>query len=134
MKFTHKAFVRWDDLDAFGHVNNAKYLVYAQEARFEWGYQQFAEKKEDSALIEMVVARGEVDYMVPITIVGTYYDVNLWVESLGNSSFVMAYQVEKDGVIFAKIKTVQVMIDLASRKSRPLNEVERNFLTKYLAS
>jgi len=133
MKFTHKAFVRWDDLDAFGHVNNAKYLVYAQEARFEWGYQQFAEKKEDSALIEMVVARGEVDYMVPITR-GTYYDVNLWVESLGNSSFVMAYQVEKDGVIFAKIKTVQVMIDLSSRKSRPLNEVERNFLTKYLAS
>ena len=45
MRFNHKAFVRWDDLDAFGHVNNAKYLVYAQEARFEWGYQQFAEKK-----------------------------------------------------------------------------------------
>jgi acyl-CoA thioester hydrolase len=72
--------------------------------------------------------------MVPITVGGTYYDVNLWVESLGNSSFVMAYQVEKDGVIFAKMKTVQVMIDLSSRKSRPLNEVERNFLTKYLAS
>ena len=134
MRFNHKAFVRWDDLDAFGHVNNAKYLVYAQEARFEWGYQQFAEKKEDSALIEMVVARGEVDYLVPITIGGAYYDVNLWVESLGNSSFAMAYQVEKDGVIFAKIKTVQVMIDLASRKSRPINEIERNFLTKYLAS
>jgi acyl-CoA thioester hydrolase len=46
----------------------------------------------------------------------------------------MAYQVEKDGVIFAKIKTVQVMIDLASRKSRPINEVERNFLNNYLAS
>ena len=27
MKYTHKAFVRWDDLDAFGHVNNAKYLT-----------------------------------------------------------------------------------------------------------
>ena len=96
------------------------------------GYQQFAEKKEDSALIEMVVARGEVDYHVPITIGGAYYDVNLWVESLGNSSFVMVYQVEKDGVIFAKIKTVQVMIDLASRKSRPINEIERAFLNKYL--
>lgn len=133
MKFNHKAFVRWDDLDAFGHVNNAKYLVYAQEARFEWGYQQFAEKKEDSVLIEMVVARGEVDYLLPIIVGGTYYDVNLWVESLGNSSFVMAYQVEKDGVIFAKIKTVQVMIDLVSRKSRPINMVERDFLGKYLA-
>ena len=28
MKYTHKAFVRWDDLDAFGHVNNAKYLPH----------------------------------------------------------------------------------------------------------
>ena len=50
MKYTHKAFVRWDDLDAFGHVNNAKYLTYAQEARFEWGYSQFAENKEGSVL------------------------------------------------------------------------------------
>ena len=45
MKYTHKAFVRWDDLDAFGHVNNAKYLTYAQEARFDWGWYSFAEKK-----------------------------------------------------------------------------------------
>ena len=134
MKFTHKAFVRWDDLDAFGHVNNAKYLVYAQEARFEWGYTQFAEKKTGSPLIEMVVARGEVDYLAPITDGGTYYDVNLWVESLGNSSFVMAYEVVKDGITFAKIKTVQVMIDLQSRKSRPINENERTFLTQYLSS
>ncbi len=134
MKFTHKAFVRWDDLDAFGHVNNAKYLVYAQEARFEWGYQQFAEKKTGSPLIEMVVARGEVDYLAPITDGGTYYDVNLWVESLGNSSFVMAYEVVKDGITVAKIKTVQVMIDLQSRKSRPINENERTFLTQYLSS
>ena len=134
MKYTSKVYVRWADLDAFGHVNNAKYLVYAQEARFEWGYQQFAEKKTGSPLIEMVVARGEVDYLAPITDGGTYYDVNLWVESLGNSSFVMAYEVVKDGITFAKIKTVQVMIDLQSRKSRPINENERTFLTQYLSS
>ena len=30
MKYSHKAFVRWDDLDAMGHVNNAKYLTFAQ--------------------------------------------------------------------------------------------------------
>ena len=38
MKYHHKAFVRWDDLDAMGHVNNAKYLTFAQEARFEWSF------------------------------------------------------------------------------------------------
>ena len=34
MKFINKQYVRWDDLDAIGHVNHAKYLTFAQEARF----------------------------------------------------------------------------------------------------
>jgi acyl-CoA thioester hydrolase len=80
----------------------------------------------------MVVARGEVDYLLPITDGGSFYDLNLWVESIGNSSFVMGYEVVKGAVVYAKMKTVQVMIDLGSRKSRPINENERNFLNKYL--
>ena len=134
MKFTHKAFVRWDDLDAFGHVNNAKYLTYAQEARFDWAWYSLTSKNEKPILIEMVVARGEVDYLVPITQGGCFYDVILWVESIGNSSFVNGYEVSKDGVTYAKMKTVQVTIDLTTRKSRPINTVERGFLDKYLVS
>ena len=131
MKFTHKAFVRWNDLDAFGHVNNAKYLTYAESARIDWGQQQFAEK-DDSVLVQMTVARSEIDYLLPITEFESYYDVDLWVESIGNSSFVVGYEVTKDGLVFTKMKTVQVMIDLESRKSRPITDNERGFLTKYL--
>ena len=131
MKFTHKAFVRWNDLDAFGHVNNAKYLTYAESARIDWGQQQFAEK-DDSVLVQMTVARSEIDYLLPITEFESYYDVDLWVESIGNSSFVVGYEVSKDGLVFTKMKTVQVMIDLGSRKSRPITDNERSFLTKYL--
>jgi len=131
MKFTHKAFVRWNDLDAFGHVNNAKYLTYAESARIDWGQQQFAEKS-DSVLVQMTVARSEIDYLLPITEFESYYDVDLWVESIGNSSFVVGYEVSKDGLVFTKMKTVQVMIDLESRKSRPITDNERGFLTKYL--
>ena len=35
MRWHGKQFIRWDDLDAFGHVNNAKYLVFVQEARVD---------------------------------------------------------------------------------------------------
>jgi acyl-CoA thioester hydrolase len=80
----------------------------------------------------MVVARGEVDYLLPITDGGSFYDLSLWVEIIGNSSFVMGYEVVKGAVVYAKMKTVQVMIDLGSRKSRPINDAERNFLNKYL--
>jgi acyl-CoA thioester hydrolase len=131
MKYTHKAFVRWDDLDAFGHVNNAKYLTYAQEARFDWGWFSFSEKSEKPVLMEMVVGRAEVDYLIPMT-EGGCYDVNLWVEKIGNSSFVNGYDVTKNGVVYAKMKTVQVAIDITTRKSRPLTDEERAFLNKFL--
>jgi len=122
MMYTGKQFVRWDDIDAFGHVNNAKYLTYIQEARFLW-----------SPIIEMVVARAEVDFIDPIYEGGRFYDVNLWVEAIGNSSFTMGYEVVGDnGLVHAKVKTVQVAVSMETKKSRPLTDAEREFLNKYL--
>ena len=133
MIFTNQQFVRWDDIDAFGHVNNAKYLTYIQEARFQWAYYQYAAKGEVATLVEMVVARNEIDYLVPIYEGGRFYDVNLWVESIGNSSCVLGYEiVGADGVVHAKMKSVQVVISMETKKSRPISEKEREFLNNYL--
>ncbi len=134
MKFNSKVFVRWADLDAFGHVNNAVYLTYAELARVEWGSKQFAPKQGSSVLVEMTVAHSEIDYLIPITKHGIDYDVIIWVESIGNSSFVVAYEISRDGVIYAKMRTVQVMIDIEKMKSRPISDTERAFLNKYLVS
>ncbi len=135
MIYTDKQFVRWDDIDAFGHVNNAKYLTYIQEARFQWSFYQYAAKNEKPTLVEMVVAKAEIDYLVPIYEGGRFYDVNLWVESIGNSSFVMGYEVVGDnGVVHAKVKSVQVAVSMETKKSRPLTEPEREFLTQYLTA
>ena len=122
MIYTNQQFVRLDDIDAFGHVNNAKYLTYIQEARFLW-----------SPLLEMVVAKAEVDYLVPIYVGGRFYDITLWVEQIGNSSFTLGYEVIGDnGVVHAKVKTVQVAISMETKKSRPLTDSEREFLKQYL--
>ncbi|MEY3795027.1 MAG: hypothetical protein RLZZ120_138 [Actinomycetota bacterium] len=122
MIYTNQQFVRWDDIDAFGHVNNAKYLTYIQEARFLW-----------SPLLEMVVAKAEVDYLVPIYVGGRFYDITLWVEQIGNSSFSLGYEVVGDnGVVHAKVKTVQVAVSMETKKSRPLTDPEREFLKQYL--
>jgi acyl-CoA thioester hydrolase len=122
MIFTDKQFVRWDDLDAMGHVNNATYLTYIQETRFLW-----------LSTAAMVVARAEVDFLEPIYEGGRFVDVTLWVESIGNSSFNLAYEViGNNGVVHARVKTVQVMISPETKKSRPLTDSEREFLNKYL--
>jgi acyl-CoA thioester hydrolase len=110
MKFQTQQYVRWGDLDAFGHVNNATYLVYAQEARYAW-----------SKMIEMVVARAEVDFIAPIYAGDIYIDIEIWVHSIGNSSFGVTY-----------VMTVQVTVSMETKKSRPITDTEREFLTKYL--
>ncbi len=121
MKYQNKQYVRWGDLDAFGHVNNATYLVYAQEARFAW-----------SKMIEMVVARAEVDFIAPIYTGDTYIDVEIWVNKIGNSSFGLTYEMKNGEELLARIKTVQVTVSMETKKSRPLTDSEREFLTKYL--
>ncbi|MFM6940736.1 MAG: acyl-CoA thioesterase [Candidatus Planktophila sp.] len=132
MIYSNKQFVRWDDIDAFGHVNNAKYLTYIQEARFQWSFYEVQSSGEQPTLLEMVVARNEIDYLVPIYNGGLFYTVNLWVESIGNSSFVLGYEVVgEDGTVHAKVKSVQVAVSMESKKSRPLTDVEKEFLAKY---
>jgi acyl-CoA thioester hydrolase len=121
MRYQSKQYVRWDDLDAFGHVNNAVYLIYAQEARFAW-----------SGILEMVVARAEVDFIAPIYDGDTFLDIELWVSAIGNSSFTMTYELKMKGEVVARVKTVQVTVDMSTKKSSPISDEQRVFLTKYL--
>ena len=134
MKYLNKQFVRWDDLDAFGHVNNAKYLTFAQEARFLWSTEEFSSAMRESSLIEMVVARAEVDFVEPIYDGGRFVDIEITVEKIGNTSFVLLYTISDGGKVFAKIKTVQVAVSMETKKSRPLTDTEREFLGRYMES
>ena len=121
MKSQNKQYVRWGDLDAFGHVNNATYLIYAQEARYAW-----------SKMLEMVVARAEVDFIAPIYTGDFYLDVEIWVNRIGNSSFGLTYEMKNGDELVARVKTVQVTVSMDTKKSRPINDAEREFLTQYL--
>ena len=121
MRSKNKQYVRWGDLDAFGHVNNATYLVYAQEARYAW-----------SKMLEMVVARAEVDFIAPIYAGDVYLDIEIWVNKIGNSSFGLTYEMKNGDELVARVKTVQVTVSMDTKKSRPINDAEREFLTKYL--
>ena len=121
MRSQNKQYVRWGDLDAFGHVNNATYLIYAQEARYTW-----------SKMLEMVVARAEVDFIAPIYEGDIYLDIEIWVHSIGNSSFGLTYEMKNGEELVARVKTIQVTVSMDTKKSRPINDAEREFLTQYL--
>ena len=134
MKHQFKCQVRWGDLDAFMHVNNAAYLTYIQEARVDFTVYSRQRANLQPVLIEMVVAHADIDYINPIYDAGIEIDIAVWVSKIGTSSFVLQYELSKDGTIYAKAKTVQVTVSMESKSSRPVNEQEREFLSQYLIS
>ena len=126
--------IRWADLDAFKHINNAAYLVYMQEARADFTWFSRIARGEEPLLADMVVARAEVDYLSPIHQTGTTLDVEIYVEKISNSSFVMVYEMSQGGTLRARGKTVQVGVDMETEKARRLRDSEREFLSQYLES
>jgi acyl-CoA thioester hydrolase len=78
------------------------------------------------------VARAEADYKAPIAEGNIYIDVTMWVESIGTSSFTLVYEVFNNGLLCARVKTVQVAVTADTKSSRPLSDDQLSFLQKYL--
>lgn len=131
MRHHNSVHVRWADLDAFGHINNAVYLTYVQEARADMTWYSRQARGLTPLFKDMVVARAELDFVEAIYVGGVELDVAIWVERIGNASFVLLYEMSRNGVLHARAKTVQVAVSMETFKSRPINEVEREFLNEY---
>ena len=131
MRYTATTHVRWDDLDAMGHVNNAKYLTYVQEARVEMLWRTRTDAGLEPVLSDMVVAHAEVDYLLPIYEGAINIDCDIWVGRIGGASFDMFYELRSSLGLHARVKTVQVGVDTATMKSRRLTDEEREYLIQY---
>lgn len=119
--------VRFVDLDAAGHVNNATYATYAEEARI--AYCQEVLDAPVSAL-SFVVAALEVEFEQPITDVGTV-QVHTTVPELGETSFPMTYELRFEGEIVATARTTQVAVDPVERTPTELPKEWREAIREY---
>ena len=120
--FTHRLEVRFRDCDPLGHVNNAVYLTYLEQARFSlwrklWG---LGEDTSSSARPGVILARSEVDYKIPARY-GDTLEIRLFLARLGRTSFTYSYEVvDQAGRIVAVATTVQVMYDYKTAKPVPI--------------
>ena len=113
--------VRFRDTDAMGHVNNAVYLSYLEQARVAYFHEVYGyTKPEDFGII---VARVEIDYKSPL-FVGETVLVGIRATRIGGASFDAEYRavVKGSGRLAAEAKTVQVGYDYRSGKVRKLTE------------
>ena len=128
MAFVHETPVRFGDTDAMGHVNNAKFLTYLEDARVGFFV---AETGSGLGLGGMILARTEIDFVRPILFGAGPVRTSAWVERIGSKSFSMGYRMEQDGQVVARATSVQVAYDYAAGASRPLTDAERAALAMH---
>ncbi|RLV50115.1 acyl-CoA thioesterase [Nocardioides mangrovicus] len=119
-------FVRWSDVDAYGHVNNVTYFEYFQESRiaYLWGLP----RPEDGDWTPWVVAQTDVEYRRPILFRREPYAVHSWVHAVGGRSAVLVSEIRDDDHVLARARVVMVAFDRETQRSAAMNPAQHGRL------
>jgi acyl-CoA thioester hydrolase len=121
--FVHTETVRFRDVDALGHVNNAAYLTYLEQARIAFLAPMGADQTG------MILARAEIDFRAQV---GFGERVNIEVRPLrvGTKSFELAYTLRVGETVVAEASTVLVAFDYASGRTVAVPDAWRAALSQ----
>ena len=130
-RFVYDVPVRWSDMDAYGHVNNARFLTLYEEARVAMFF--VGARAHGLASFEegIVISRHEIDYLRPVDY-GHPIRIQMWIAQLRAASFTVAYELFDEGELASRARSVCVPFNLAEGFPRRLTEAERDFLKPYV--
>ena len=119
--------IRWRDLDSYGHVNQAVYLTFAEEALDDWFRRRL--HLDQGRVWDYVAAKTTIEYrselrLTDIQAVGTVELVRLGMKSVTARTTLCA----ADGRVAAEIESVVVVLDGKGGPSRAMTEAERKAL------
>ena len=115
--------IRWRDLDAYRHVNNAVYATYLEECRDELVENALAGV---GGPWDFVLARVAIDYRRELTQADDAVVVRIVVDRIGNSSITLREEIRTvSGELAAEAEAVLVARDVETGRSRALTEAER---------
>lgn len=113
LPFVTRIQVRWRDLDAKAHVNNATVVTYLETARTELWRQRFGGGTD----IPFVVRRVEVDFRRQLTL-DDDVRIGLWIEDLRGASYTFCYRIEANGAHAVEARTVMAHVGPTGRPTR----------------
>ena len=115
--------IRWRDMDAYRHVNNAVYLTYLEETRDEWLERVLGDPERPW---DFVLARVAVDFRREIRQEDDAVVVRCSLDRVGTSSIRTREEIFfLDGSLSAEAEVVLVARDIEAAGSRPLTPEER---------
>jgi len=108
--YVHRETVRFRDLDSLGHMNNAVYATFLEQARLAYLSGNGAEATD------MILARLEIDFRSPLEL-GETVEIAVTPTRIGTKSFDLAYVMRAGDRVVAEAKTVLVAYDYAQARS-----------------
>jgi acyl-CoA thioester hydrolase len=133
-RFEMPVEVRFADLDAMGHLNNAKYLTYTEQARIYY-VRDVCAWERDWRKLGIILARTEIDYKLPIAFDDKVM-VYIRVSRLGSKSFDFEYMITRQRAkneveIAALSKSVMVAYDYESDSTILISDLWRKRILAY---
>ncbi len=112
--------VRFRDCDLMGHVNNAVYLSYFEQARMHY-FEQLIGKDWDYKKNGILLVKNEVTYLKPVLL----YDqpeISLHLNAMGTKSITLDYRLTVDGDLRCTGSSKLVCFDFESQQTVPVYE------------
>ncbi|MFG2527934.1 acyl-CoA thioesterase [Streptomyces sp. NPDC048516] len=132
MRHLYSCPLRWSDMDAFGHVNNAVFVRYLEEARIDFMRRLAPGGGSPSFTGGSVVARHEIDYVRPLVHRPAPVTVELWVTKISAASMTVGYEVKDEDALYLRASTVVVPYNFTEERPRRLTAEEKAILKEYL--
>jgi len=129
-RFSTTVEVRWRDLDPMGHVNNAVYFTYLEQARTHY-MREVGLLPDAPSDVGFILAEASCQFKAPLQL-GERVTIHTRVSQLRNSSFIFEYRAEADdGRLVATARTVQVCYDYQAQRSVPVPDEWREAIITY---
>jgi len=120
--------IRWRDVDAYQHVNNAVYATYLEECRDEWLSRALDGGSDEW---DFVLARVAIDFRRELRLEDEWVVVSCRLEQIGTSSLTLREEIRaEEGWLAAESEAVLVARDREAGRSRPLTVSERAALER----
>jgi acyl-CoA thioester hydrolase len=119
--YVHRETVRFRDVDALGHVNNAVFLTYLEDARIGF----LVPKGADASA--MILARVEIDFRAPLR-TGDELEIGVRPVGVGTKSFELEYEIRSGNTVAAEARTVLVSFDYETGRSVEVPQAWREAL------
>lgn len=129
-RFSTAMEVRWRDLDALNHVNNAVYFTYLEQARVHY-LRELEVVPDTPSGIGFILAEAHCQFKSPLTL-GERVTVYIRVSELRNSSFVFEYRMEgEDQRLAAEARSIQVCYDYEKKRPVPISDAWREAIIRF---